>query len=41
MNLLSEYPIRKPNRYLYGWELQDIHYQGRELKEAPAPLGYH
>lgn len=22
-------------------ELQDIHYQGRELKEAPAPIGYH
>jgi hypothetical protein len=22
-------------------QLQDIHYQGRELKEAPAPIGYH
>jgi hypothetical protein len=22
-------------------ELQDIHYQGRELREAAAPIGYH
>lgn len=22
-------------------ELQDIHYNGRELKESPAPIGYH
>lgn len=21
--------------------MQDIHFQGKELREAPAPLGYH
>jgi len=25
----------------YCNELQDIHYQGRELREAAAPIGYH
>lgn len=22
-------------------EMQDVHYQGRELKDSAAPLGYH
>ncbi|KAI7989351.1 hypothetical protein LOK49_LG13G02090 [Camellia lanceoleosa] len=30
-----------PNSTLRDVVMVDIHYQGHELKEAPAPLGYH
>lgn len=41
MFLSIVYVVNVTAQLNYVLDLQDIHFEGKELREAPAPVGYH